>query len=86
MKKFILSLLILLVFPLVVLAEDPKVLTLESEADGSTLTFNGTVEAGSHAVMCKLYDGENDRWPAQLEFPRMGHAEQQYHSDTQFRC
>ena len=60
MKKMLFSLLILLLFPLVVLAEDPKVLTLDVESEGSQVSFSGTIEDGSHAVMCKLLDSDNN--------------------------
>ena len=45
-----------LIFPLVVFADEPKVLTLETSVEGTTVNYSGTMESGSHAVMCKLYD------------------------------
>lgn len=60
MKKYIFTLLaIFLMIPAVVFADDPKVLTLETDINGNDITFSGTIESGSHAVMCKLYDNED---------------------------
>lgn len=58
MKKRFLFLIILLAFPLVLVkaATTPRVLTLDATASGSTINYNGTIEPGSTAVMCKLYD------------------------------
>ena len=61
MKKYILVLLTLfLLSPLVVFAIDPNDKTLEAGSDGATITYNGTTEGGSVAVMCKLYDSESE--------------------------
>ena len=60
MKKiglFILSL--LFVIPFSVNAAEYKVETLESSVSGSTISYNGTMEDGAHAVTCKLYNSEN---------------------------
>ena len=60
MKKYLFTLLTLfLIVPTMVFADDPRVLTLDTEVSGNAVTFSGTVESGSHAVMCKLYDSEN---------------------------
>ena len=57
MKKFnLLFLTILLTIPFRVNAATPSVKTLEVESTGSTIKYNGTMEDGSTAVMCKLYD------------------------------
>ena len=62
MKKislFIVS--ILLIIPFAVnAAENPSVKSLEAKANDSTITYNGTMEDGSHAVMCKLYKGDEE--------------------------
>ena len=62
MKKislFIVSVLFLI--PLSVAAADnPSVKTLEASAKGSTISYNGTMEEGSHAVMCKLFDKDSN--------------------------
>ncbi len=49
----------LLFIPLSVLAADYKVKTLNVKASGTTINYNGTMENGSHAVMCKLYDKDS---------------------------
>ena len=55
---FLLSL--LLVLPLAVkAAEKPAVKTLEAKVDGTSIKYNGTMETGSVAVMCKLYSEED---------------------------
>jgi len=60
-KSYLLFVLLLLVFPLIVFAEEaPKVLTLETSVEGSIVNFNGTTESGSHAVMCKLYNSDSE--------------------------
>ena len=60
MKKYLFTFLSLfIILPAMVFADDPKVLTLDTEVSGNSVTFSGTVESGSHAVMCKLYDSEN---------------------------
>ena len=60
MKKIYYSFLILLLIPLSVFAiENPKILTLELENDNHRITYEGTTEDGSHAVMCKLYDASD---------------------------
>ena len=60
MKRYFFTLLTLfLIIPVKVLAVNPKVLTLDTETNGNTISFSGTIESGSHAVMCKLYDSEN---------------------------
>ena len=57
MKRLLLVISLLLLFPLTVLADaKPKVLTLETTVEGSTINYSGTTEANSHAVMCKLYN------------------------------
>lgn len=58
MKKRFLFLIALLAFPFIFAkaATEPKVLTLNATISGSTINYNGTMEDGSTAVMCKLYD------------------------------
>ena len=46
----------LLALPITVFAADPAVLTLNASATGSTVKYDGTMEDGSTAVMCKLVD------------------------------
>ena len=62
MKKFSILLFSLFLFVpfLVRAAENPNVLTLEASADGNTISYNGTMEDGSSAVMCKIYDSNNE--------------------------
>ena len=62
MKKVsLLILTILFVLPITVkAASNPKVLTVEASAKGTTINYNGTTEEDSHAVMCKLYDSKNE--------------------------
>ena len=62
MKKISLIIVLLLILPLAVLAEEEefKVLTLTTEVDGANINYSGTTEEGSHAVMCKLYDADNE--------------------------
>ena len=62
MKKtslFILTL--LLMIPFCVFADDdPKVLTLNAEANENIISYEGTTEDGAHAVMCKLLNSSNE--------------------------
>lgn len=61
MKKislFIIS--ILLIIPMSVLAAEINVKTLKATATGTTINYNGTMEDGSYAVMCKLYKGDEE--------------------------
>ena len=62
MKKiglFIVS--ILLLIPVTTLAAtNHKVLTLTAKNSGSTINYDGTTEDGAHAVMCKLYNSDNE--------------------------
>lgn len=62
MKKISLFIFImLLLIPFSVLAEElPSVKTLTAKANKSTINFNGTIEDGSHAVMCKLFNEKNE--------------------------
>lgn len=60
MKKGHLLLLSLLVIPFSVLAANPKIEKLEAEAKDNTISYSGTTEEGSHAVMCKLYNSESE--------------------------
>lgn len=61
MKKisiFIIS--ILLIVPISVLAAEINVKTLEATATGTTINYNGIMEDGAYAVMCKLYDKDSN--------------------------
>lgn len=61
MKKILLALSLLLIIPITAFADEelPKVLSLEATTEGVLINYNGTTEADSHAVMCKLYDSKN---------------------------
>lgn len=41
-------------------ATGARVLTLDADDSGLTITYNGTVEDGSHAVMCKLLNSNSE--------------------------
>ena len=61
MKKlylFLISLLLIIPFS-VYAATTPRVLTLTAKSSGTTINYEGTIEEGSHAVMCKLYNSDN---------------------------
>ena len=61
MKKvalFIISL--LLIIPFTVHADNEKVLTLDVNVNGASITYSGTTEDGITAVMCRLFD-KNDQ-------------------------
>lgn len=58
MKKILL--LALLLFPCMVFAAEPKVLTVETKVVGNTVNFEGTAEDGVTAVMCKLFDEDDN--------------------------
>ena len=62
MKKFrLLILTALLVLPISVFAAStPRVLTLTAKANDNTIDYNGTIEPGAYAVMCKLYNSSNE--------------------------
>ena len=62
MKKIsLLVLTILLLLPITIFAATtPRVLTVDAEADGSTINYKGTTEDGVYAVMCKLYDSSDN--------------------------
>ncbi len=59
MKKVITLLVLFLISPIIVLADKPKVLTLDAENNNNVITFSGTTESGSVAAMCKLLDDED---------------------------
>ena len=59
MKKCLFTLFALFLMVPTVFAGAQRVLTLETETEGNRVNFNGTIESGSHAVMCKLYDADN---------------------------
>ena len=60
MKKYLFTLLALfIILPVTVFAEEPRVLTLDTGVSGNEVTFSGTTENDSHAVMCKLYDAND---------------------------
>ena len=62
MKKIrLLILTVLFAIPFTVqAATSPSVKTLEATTSGSTINYNGTMEDGSTAVMCKLYNSDNE--------------------------
>ena len=59
LKLFILTLLLILPFSVLAISY-PKVLTLTAEVDGNKINYSGTIETGSHAVMCKLYNSQDE--------------------------
>ena len=63
MKKIkLLVLICLFVFPFIRVdaATTPKVLTLEGTTSGTSISYNGTTEEGSTAVMCKLLNTDSE--------------------------
>ena len=63
MKKislFIISILFLIPLGVFALPEYPKVLTLDASSNDKFVNYSGTTEDGSLAVMCKLYDSEDN--------------------------
>ena len=61
MKKRYLLLFLLLILPISVFAEaGTEVKTLEANKTNNTITFNGTTQDDTVAVMCKLYDHEDN--------------------------
>lgn len=53
--RFLLFIILFIFLPVkIYAASTPRVLTLEGSASGSTISYNGTIEDGSTAVMCKL--------------------------------
>lgn len=60
-KKYLVIIALLLILPFGVYAsDDPAVLEVNAERDGSTINFNGTTEDDVHAVMCKLFNSSNE--------------------------
>ena len=59
MKKIGL-LLMLFILPLSVSAASVNVKSLDATTEGKTIKYNGEMEDGSVAVMCKLYNGEEE--------------------------
>ena len=60
MKKIGLLIISIFCIPMIVnAATEPRVATLEAEADGNTVIYNGTTEGDISAVMCKLFDSNN---------------------------
>ena len=61
MKKLGLLVVSLLLLPFIVSAASlPSVKTLDASTSGLTIKYNGTMEDGSYAVMCKLYDSDSN--------------------------
>lgn len=61
MKKIGLLVCLLFVLPFgVFAATNPSVKELSAKSDGSKITYDGTMEDGSHAVMCKLYNSKDE--------------------------
>ncbi len=58
LKLFIVS--VLLLIPFTVNAAEPKVTSLDAKVSKNEITYNGTMEDGSTAVMCKLYDSKSN--------------------------
>ena len=60
-KVYLLLFSLLLIIPFgAFAASDPKILTLSAEGSGTKVTYKGTIEEGSYAVMCKLYDSKGE--------------------------
>jgi hypothetical protein len=61
MKKYVL-LLMIAIFPFVFAsaATSPQVVSLETTVEGSTIKYNGEMEEGSYAVVCKLFDKDDN--------------------------
>ena len=59
MKKIIV-LLLLLVLPITAFAAEPNVVKLELKSDKQVISYTGEMEDGSFAVMCKLYNSNNE--------------------------
>ena len=60
-KLSILIIAVLFVLPVgVFAATTPRVLTLQAKANGNTIEYNGTIEDGAYAVMCKLYNSSDE--------------------------
>lgn len=61
MKKISLFIVaILLIIPFTVSAAEYKVVELNATTEGSTIKYDGTMEDGSTAVKCWLYEGETE--------------------------
>ena len=61
MKKISFLVLSLLLIPFSVkAATSPNVKTLEASAKDDTVTYNGTMEEGFYAVMCKLFNDKDE--------------------------
>ena len=62
MKKIsLLILAVLFIVPISVFAAStPRVLTLTAKSNGNTIEYNGTIEPGAYAVMCKLYNSSDE--------------------------
>lgn len=63
MKKInILALIALFILPVIKVkaATTPTVLTLEATTSGTNISYNGTIEEGSTAVMCKLLNNNRE--------------------------
>lgn len=61
MKKITLFLLLLLIFPITALAaEKPKVESLTAKASKNEISYEGKMEDGSIAVMCKLFNSKGE--------------------------
>lgn len=62
-KKLLIIFALLLVLPLAVKADEPANVTsldTHAEDDGNIILFSGETENSSHAVMCKLLDGDDE--------------------------
>ena len=62
MKKILSILAVLLILPITVFAAtSPVVLTLEATPDNLIVNYKGTISAGSTAVICELYDSNDEK-------------------------
>lgn len=56
MKKILTLLVLLLIAPIIVLADEPKVTSVDVTKSSNVITFSGETDPGLLAVMCKLLD------------------------------
>lgn len=60
-KRYLLILTLLLTIPfLTYAASDPRILDLTADTTESKINYTGEVEDGMYAVMCKLYNSDNE--------------------------
>jgi hypothetical protein len=60
MKKLLVLLIAFIPFTFVNAENKPSVKTLEATVEASKISYSGTMENGSYAVMCKLFDNDSN--------------------------